>query len=54
MTLPKLDNDRFVPEHGLRIVVQVPETLAVGEFHTVRVVDALGPDLVAEAIERGE
>jgi ribosomal protein S12 methylthiotransferase len=28
-------------------VVQVPATLAVGEFHTVRVVDALGPDLVA-------
>lgn len=24
MTLPELDNDRFVPEKGLRIVVQVP------------------------------
>ena len=35
-------------------IVQVPETLAVGEFHSVRVVDALGPDLVAEAIEQGE
>jgi ribosomal protein S12 methylthiotransferase len=29
-------------------VVQVPASLAVGTFHTVRVVDALGPDLVAE------
>ena len=28
-------------------IVQVPDTLAVGSFHTVRVVDALGPDLVA-------
>lgn len=31
-------------------VVQVPDTLAVGQFHTVKVVDALGPDLVAEAL----
>lgn len=23
MTLPKLDNDRFVPEQGLRTIVQV-------------------------------
>ena len=31
-------------------VVAVPDHLAVGQFHTVRVVDALGPDLVAEAV----
>ena len=31
-------------------VVEVPPDLSVGEFHSVRVVDALGPDLVAEAI----
>ena len=31
-------------------VVSVPDHLAVGQFHTVRVVDALGPDLVAEAV----
>lgn len=31
-------------------VVQVPASLAVGTFHTVRVVDALGPDLVAEVL----
>ncbi|HEX9259997.1 MAG TPA: radical SAM protein, partial [Acidimicrobiales bacterium] len=31
-------------------VVQVPAALAVGEFHDVLVVDALGPDLVAEAV----
>ncbi len=30
-------------------VVSVPDHLDVGQFHTVRVVDALGPDLVAEA-----
>lgn len=29
-------------------IVQVPDTLAVGSFVTVRVTDALGPDLVAE------
>ena len=29
-------------------VVQVPDSLAVGELHDVVVVDALGPDLVAE------
>jgi ribosomal protein S12 methylthiotransferase len=28
-------------------VVQVPDSLAVGELHDVVVVDALGPDLVA-------
>lgn len=32
-------------------VISVPEHLAVGQFHTVRVVDALGPDLVAEAVQ---
>ena len=31
-------------------IVSVPEHLAVGQFHTVRVIDALGPDLVAEAV----
>lgn len=31
-------------------VISVPEDLAVGQFHTVRVLDALGPDLVAEAV----
>ena len=31
-------------------VIAVPNHLAVGQFHTVRVVDALGPDLVAEAV----
>ncbi|HEY7627339.1 MAG TPA: 30S ribosomal protein S12 methylthiotransferase RimO [Ilumatobacteraceae bacterium] len=30
-------------------VIDVPRSLAVGEFHTVRIVDALGPDLVAES-----
>jgi len=35
MTLPKLDNNRFVPEEGLRIIVQVPDT------HTQRIVDAV-------------
>ena len=29
-------------------VVRVPDSLAVGELHDVVVVDALGPDLVAE------
>jgi ribosomal protein S12 methylthiotransferase len=28
-------------------IIEVPPTLAVGEFHTVRIVDAMGPDLVA-------
>ena len=31
-------------------IVDVPTTLAVGEFHEVRIVDAAGPDLVAEAV----
>lgn len=31
-------------------IVSVPEHLGVGQFHTVRVTDALGPDLVAEAV----
>ena len=30
--------------------ISVPEDLAVGQFHTVRVLDAIGPDLVAEAV----
>ena len=32
-------------------IISVPEHLVVGQFHTVRVTDALGPDLVAEAVE---
>ncbi len=35
MTLPKLNNDRFIPEEGLRITIQVPDT------HTQRIVDAV-------------
>ena len=31
-------------------LVEVPEGLEVGEFHPVRVVDALGPDLLADSI----
>ena len=34
-------------------VVQVPDSLAVGELHDVVVVDALGPDLVADGRRRG-
>ena len=30
-------------------IIEVPPTLEVGQFHTVRIVDALGPDLVAES-----
>ena len=31
-------------------IVEVPDALAVGEFYTVAIVDALGPDLVAEVV----
>ena len=31
-------------------IVQVPDSLAVGGVHEVLVVDALGPDLVAERV----
>jgi len=31
-------------------IVEVPSSLAVGSFHEVRVVDALGPDLVADSL----
>jgi tRNA A37 methylthiotransferase MiaB len=31
-------------------IVQLPDDLAAGTFATVRVVDALGPDLVAERV----
>lgn len=31
-------------------VIEVPATLAVGQFHQVRVVDAMGPDLVADSL----
>jgi ribosomal protein S12 methylthiotransferase len=30
-------------------IIEVPADLAVGEFHMVRIVDAMGPDLVAES-----
>ena len=30
-------------------IIEVPQDLEVGRFHTVRIVDALGPDLVAES-----
>ena len=30
-------------------VIEVPSNLAVGHFHTVRIVDAMGPDLMAES-----
>ena len=30
-------------------IIEVPSTLEVGQFHMVRVVDAMGPDLVAES-----
>jgi len=30
-------------------IVEVPDHLAVGEFHDVRVVDAMGPDRVADS-----
>jgi len=45
MTLPKLDNDRFVPENGLRIIVQVPET------HAQKIVDAV---LLEDALKYGD
>ena len=31
-------------------IIEVPGHLAVGEFHDVRVIDAMGPDLVAESL----
>lgn len=31
-------------------VIEVPEHLTVGEFHTVRIVDAMGPDRVADSV----
>jgi ribosomal protein S12 methylthiotransferase len=30
-------------------IIEVPANLAVGQFHRVRIVDAMGPDLVAES-----
>jgi ribosomal protein S12 methylthiotransferase len=30
-------------------IIEVPQSLAVGQFHSVRIVDAMGPDLVAES-----
>jgi ribosomal protein S12 methylthiotransferase len=31
-------------------IIEVPANLAVGQFHDVRIVDAMGPDLVAESL----
>jgi len=31
-------------------IIEVPDHLAVGQFHDVRIVDAMGPDLVAESL----
>jgi ribosomal protein S12 methylthiotransferase len=31
-------------------IVQVPESLVVGSFARVRIVDAMGPDLIAEPV----
>ena len=31
-------------------VVELPDSLAVGHFHQVRITDALGPDLIAEVV----
>ena len=31
-------------------IIEVPEQLTVGQFHDVRIVDAMGPDLVAESL----
>ena len=31
-------------------VIEVPSSLGVGQFHQVRVVDAMGPDLVADSV----
>ena len=31
-------------------VIEVPDHLTVGEFHTVRIVDAMGPDRVADSV----
>jgi len=31
-------------------IVEVPANLAVGQFHDVRILDAMGPDLVAESV----
>ncbi|HVE17765.1 MAG TPA: radical SAM protein, partial [Ilumatobacteraceae bacterium] len=30
-------------------IIEVPAALSVGQFHTVRIVDAMGPDLMAES-----
>lgn len=45
MTLPKLNNDRFVPENGMRIIVQVPDT------HAQKIVDAV---LVNDTLKYGD
>ncbi len=45
MALPTFDNDRFVSEEGLRIIVQVPDT------HAQRIVDAV---LIEDRLKYGD
>lgn len=45
MALLKLDNERFVSEHRLRIIVQVPDT------HAQKIIDAV---LVGDALAYGD
>ena len=45
MTLPKLDNDRFVCENGLRIIIQVPQ------IHAQQIIDAVLRD---DALKYGD
>ena len=35
-------------------VIEVPDTLAVGEFHDVAIIGAIGPDLQAVPLGPGE
>ena len=41
MTLPKLHNDRFIPEQGLRVIVQVPDTHVQKIIESVLAIDTL-------------
>ena len=34
-------------------MIEVPHSLRVGEFAEVRIVDAMGPDLVGEVVAEG-
>ena len=45
MTPPKLENDRFIPEGGLRVIVQVPDS------HAQKIVDAV---LADDALRYGD